>query len=59
MVECAAAWRWIPQVAEPLAGSASLLLSTDHEWEHVPVQGFVKGKEGGRISMLSRQAVLL
>jgi hypothetical protein len=55
---CAAALRLVPEVAQPVASLASLLLSSDDEWEHVVVEGFVKGKERGLIPMSKTRGLL-
>ena len=55
---CGAALRLVPEVAEPLAILASLLLSSDSEWDEISVQGFVKGKERGQIPMSKTRGLL-
>ena len=61
---CAAALRMVPEVADPLSRLSSRLLSSDTEWSHVVVKGFVKAKERGNITVgktrgLMPQTVLL
>ena len=48
---CIAALRMVPDVVQPSALRSSSLLSLDVDLEQVSVQGFVKGKVRGRISM--------
>ena len=47
----------VPESSQPLATLTSNILDSDEEWKHVSVQGLVKGKERGNMS-ISKTRVL-
>ena len=57
-VLCCVAVRLVPEMVEPLADLFSRTLSSDDGWEDVRLEGFIKAKAQGKITIMQTRGIL-